>query len=173
MNTVNSAPLTPSQENYLEWVYRFSENGDVRVSDIAKKLGVSLPSVSRAVSTLAKMGLLTHESYGKIGMTAEGRTVGKSIVRRDKCLTKLLVDILGMEPEEADPEVHRLEHLISGRVLPRLEILVHYAVSDPAWLEGLHRQLNDETDDKAEEHISFGIGETPIHKGAVAEKRNK
>lgn len=172
MNTVNSAPLTPSQENYLEWVYRFSENGDARVSDIAKKLGVSLPSVSRAVSTLAKMGLLTHESYGKIGMTEEGKAVGRSIVRRDKCLTKLLVDILGMEPEEADPEVHRLEHLISGKVLPRLEILVNHAVSDPAWLGELHRQINDGGEHKTEES-SFGIGETPIHKGAVGEKRNK
>lgn len=172
MNAVNSAPLTPSQENYLEWVYRFSENGDVRVSDIAKKLGVSLPSVSRAVSTLAKMGLLTHESYGKIGMTEEGKTIGKSIVRRDKCLTKLLVDILGMEPEDADPEVHRLEHLISGRVLPRLEILVHYAVSDPSWLEELHRKI-DAGFENREEVYQFGIGETPIHKGAVTEKRNK
>ncbi|MCD8567432.1 MAG: metal-dependent transcriptional regulator [Geovibrio sp.] len=139
---------------------------------MAKKLGVSLPSVSRAVSTLAKMGLLTHESYGKIGMTEEGKTIGKSIVRRDKCLTKLLVDILGMEPEDADPEVHRLEHLISGRVLPRLEILVHYAVSDPSWLEGLHRKI-DAGFENREEVYQFGIGETPIHKGAVTEKRNK
>jgi DtxR family Mn-dependent transcriptional regulator len=172
MKQVSSKSLTPSQENYLEWIYRFSENGNVRVSDVARKLGVSLPSVSRAVNTLSAMGLLRHESYGKITITAEGEDAGKSIVRRDKCLTRLLVDILGMEPEDADPEVHRLEHLISGKVLPRLEVLVRHAFLNPQWLESLQKEIKEELNEKNEDS-SFGIGETLVHKGVSAEKKDK
>lgn len=137
---ITSTSLTPSQESYLEWVYRFSEHGDVRVSDIAKKLGVSLPSVSRAVGNLSKMGLLSHSSYGKIGLTAEGIAAGKAILRRDKCLHSLLEDVLAVE---LSSKSHVKEQLLSTTVLPRLELLIRHAVADPVWLKKFHAGLRD------------------------------
>lgn len=168
MDRIILTPLTPSQENYLEWVYRFSENGEVRVSDIAAKLGVSLPSASRAIKTLSKLGLIKHKSYGKILMTREGKAAGQAIVRRDKGLTRLLVDVLGMNPQEADMEVHRLEHMVSIKVLHRLEILTECALSDSEWLENLQRRIYAQGEESVEGR--FGIGETLIHKGTASEK---
>lgn len=162
--------LSASQENYLEWIYRFDKVGGlVRVRDIADKLGVKLPSVSRAVSQLAKLGLVQHESYGVIDLTERGRSAGQAIVRRDECLTRLLVDVLAMSREQADPEVHRLEHVLDEEVLRRLEVLIEFATSSEAWLRRLHHRIGRiELESNHEEGIA--IGSTSVHAGLSSEK---
>ena len=53
--------LTPSLEDYLEEIYRFSrELGFIRITDVANKLNVSLPSVNKAVKILSKKGYLQY-----------------------------------------------------------------------------------------------------------------
>jgi len=61
--------LTPSQENYLEWIYRLSLDGPMRMGDLATKLGVKAPSASRAVTGLVGLGLVIHQVYGRIELT--------------------------------------------------------------------------------------------------------
>jgi DtxR family Mn-dependent transcriptional regulator len=163
--------LTASQENYLEWIFRgIAEGRVVRSRDLAAKLGVKLPSVSRAVGQLAKKGLVRHESYGVIELTATGRAAGRAIVRRDDCLTRLLVEVLGMNEAAADPEVHRLEHVLGEEVLQRLEVLVDFATSSDAWLRRLHHRmslLGDPGDDDG----AVAVGQTPVHAGSSSEKQ--
>ena len=156
--------LTPSQENYLEWIYRLSLDGPVRMGDLASKLGVKAPSASRAVAGLARLGLVNHQVYGRIELTPEGGRVGRALVRRSDCLTRLLVDILGMDPDVAVPEVHRLEHVLGREVHSRLEVLVEYAGTTPAWVKRLQRRIEQraEPDD---DPGGFGIGRTEIHVG--------
>jgi len=156
--------LTPSQENYLEWIYRLSLEGPVRMGDLASKLGVKAPSASRAVAGLARLGLVKHQVYGRIELAGEGRHVGQALVRRSDCLTRLLVDILGMEPDAAVPEVHRLEHVLGREVHSRLEVLVEFAGASPAWVKRLHHRIEqrNEPEDAPE---GFGIGRTEIHVG--------
>ena len=58
--------ITASAEDYLETVFILSaENPEnpVRVTDIARSLGVSKPSVTHAVAQLREKGLLRHEAY--------------------------------------------------------------------------------------------------------------
>ena len=51
-------PLTPSMENYLKAIFTLRQAHErVRCSDIAERMKVTLPSVSRAVKELEKMGL--------------------------------------------------------------------------------------------------------------------
>jgi DtxR family Mn-dependent transcriptional regulator len=171
MTTYPETPLrlTPSQENYLEWIHRAVEAGEVvRVRDLAAKLGVSLPSVSRGVSQLTKKGLVRHESYGIIELTDTGRAAGQAIVRRDECLTRLLVEVLGMTEKAADPEVHRLEHVLSESVLHRLEVLVEFATSSDAWLKRLHHRIERGHDSGEGDDIA--VGGTPVHAGLDSEK---
>lgn len=135
--------LTASQENYLELIWRLSANGPVRISAIARLADVRLPSVTRAVNKLADAGLVLHESYGAVVFTDLGREAAESIVRRDTCLYRLLVELMGMSEEAASVEVCRIEHVISDEVLRRLETLIGHA-TDPAsatWLKGLRRKL--------------------------------
>jgi DtxR family Mn-dependent transcriptional regulator len=161
--------LTASQENYLEWIYRLAEEGPVHVRRLAEKVGVKLPSASRAIAGLVAKGLVEHEKYGAVSLTAEGESVGKEIVRRDDCLTQFLVEILAMKPCDADPVVHRMEHVIDGEVLNRVEILVDFALSSPAWVRRLRHRM------QAQSMSGFGkagyqVGEARVHGGATQEK---
>jgi DtxR family Mn-dependent transcriptional regulator len=166
---MTAARTTPSEENYLEWIYRFSAQGPVRSKDLADKLGIKPPSVAKAVSSLVRKGLVRRAVRGALSLTAQGEALGRAVVRRDNCLTGLLVDILDMSPEQADPEVHRLEHCLSEDVLNRLETLVDFARSSPAWLKRLHLRVNQEPNPDASEG-KIRVGQTPIHSGRPHEK---
>ena len=156
--------LTPSQENYLEWIYRLSLDGSVRMGDLATRLGVKAPSASRAVTSLVGLGLVHHQVYGRIELTPEGNRVARALVSRSDCLTRLLVDILGMDAAAAVPEVHRLEHVLGREVHSRLEVLVEFAGSSPAWLKRLSHRI-DQRAEQDEDPPGFGIGRTEIHVG--------
>ncbi len=136
--------LTASQENYLETIYNLSQEGVVRIRDIAKTAGVKLPSVTRAINKLADEGLVTHESYGTVEITKQGKEAAQSVIRRDNCLNELLTQVLGMPAEDAEMEVCRMEHVLSHEVLVRLEILVKHAkdTGSKKWLYELHETLN-------------------------------
>ncbi len=116
--------LTPSQENYLEHMWHLARHGSVRVVDLAASVGVKQPSVTRAVNTLASMGLVEHQHYGHIEFTQKGAQAARFIVRRDRCLMDFLTRVLQMAPDAAAAEVCRMEHAISADVLQRLEMLV-------------------------------------------------
>jgi len=62
--------LTESQEMYLETIVRLERrDGKARVTDMARELGVSKPSVHIALHELENRGLAEHERYGAILLT--------------------------------------------------------------------------------------------------------
>ena len=66
--------IQESGENYLEAILLLEdEKHRVRAVDIANALGVSKPSVTRAMGVLKKAGYIVQESYGDISLTEEGR----------------------------------------------------------------------------------------------------
>ena len=135
--------LTASQENYLELILGLSQHGPVRVRDIADAAGVRLPSVTRAITHLAKAGLVRHESYGSVEITPLGLEAARSVVRRDDCLSRLLTEVLLLPEADVAAEVCRMEHVVSHDVLQRLEILVEHASHKRSarWLGGLQDKL--------------------------------
>lgn len=155
---------TPAQENYIETIYSLSLNGPVRPSALAKKLGVKRASVSKFITSLVANGLVNHVPRGEISLTSKGVKLANSIARRDQCLTRLLVDVCNMAPDDADAEVHRLEHLISDDVLFRLETLVEFASTSRAWLKRLHLRM--ETEQPLErEGTGLKVGSSQVHQG--------
>ena len=51
--------LTNSQEEYLKTIYILeNSNKKIRVTDIAKKLNITKPSVNRAIKILKEMNLI-------------------------------------------------------------------------------------------------------------------
>ena len=136
--------LTASQENYLELILGLSLHGPVRIRDIADAGGVRLPSVTRAITQLAKAKLVRHESYGAVEITKRGLEVARSVVRRDDCLSRLLTEVLLLPEDDAAAEVCRMEHVISHDVLLRLEILVEHACGKRSvkWLGQLQENLD-------------------------------
>ena len=62
--------LTNSQEEYLKVIYILEKStGKSRVTDIAKKLKITKPSVNRAIKSLRDLDLIEYEVYGEINLT--------------------------------------------------------------------------------------------------------
>ena len=113
--------MTSSLEDYLEAVFVLSkEKGNVRLTDIAEYLGVSKPSVNRAVNTLTQNGFLEHVTYGDIAITPEGESYAANVSRRHKLIKQFLINELGVDEKIAEYDACQLEHVMSPVTIDKL-----------------------------------------------------
>jgi DtxR family Mn-dependent transcriptional regulator len=115
--------MTQSLEDYLEMVSFLSDDGEVRVTDIASRLAVSKPSVLTALKTLEEQGLLEHERYRTVSLTAKGKIQASEIRDRHSFLTTFLKNVVGVSPETAEKDACKMEHLLSGETLKKMKAL--------------------------------------------------
>lgn len=114
--------ITSSLEEYLKTIYVLKNTeGQVRVTDISKKLNCSKPSVNRALNCLKDEGLILYETYGDIDITKEGINIAKSIIKRYDILKLFLVEILGVDESVAQDEATKMKHAISEDTISKLE----------------------------------------------------
>lgn len=114
--------ITSSLEEYLKTIYVLKNTeGQVRVTDISKKLNCSKPSVNRALNCLKEEGLILYETYGDIDITKEGIKVAKSTIKRYDILKLFLVEILGVDETIAQEEAKKMKHSVSEDTISKLE----------------------------------------------------
>ena len=107
-----------SREMYLEVIYRLEQkNGKVLSIDIAKELGYSKPSVSRAMGVLTEAGYITHTPYGDVTLTEEGREKAKKVYLSHRILTDFFTQTLGINADVAEADACKIEHVISEQTL--------------------------------------------------------
>ena len=107
----NPEPL--SEEN-------FYLAGRVRCIDIAERMNVTLPSVSRAVKELEKMGHLTRDEDGSVTLTPSGERIAAEIYERHRFFTQRLI-AAGVNPETAAKEACHMEHGVSEESFQKLK----------------------------------------------------
>lgn len=111
-----------SREMYLEAIYELEQqNGAVRIVDIAGKMGFSKPSVSRAINVLRKNGYIAHSPYGDVALTEKGRELARRVYNTHQLLTAFFTQILKLDPETAEADACRIEHVISQQALDAIE----------------------------------------------------
>jgi DtxR family Mn-dependent transcriptional regulator len=115
--------MTQSLEDYLEMVSFLSDEGEVRVTDIASRLGVSKPSVLTALKSLEDQGLLEHERYRTVTLTRKGALLAADIRERHSFLTIFLRDVLGVSAETAEKDACKMEHFLSEETLKKIRAL--------------------------------------------------
>ncbi|MCL2608785.1 MAG: metal-dependent transcriptional regulator [Treponema sp.] len=116
--------MTQSLEDYLEMVSFLDDEGTVRLTDIARRLSVTKPSVLAALRVLEGQGLLFHERYRAVVLTDEGRRQAALIRERHSMLTAFLRDIVGVNPETAEADACKMEHYLSAESLRKMRLLV-------------------------------------------------
>ncbi|MEG2138477.1 MAG: metal-dependent transcriptional regulator, partial [Oscillospiraceae bacterium] len=105
--------LRESGEDYLEAILSLHrESGIVRSVDVAQHLGVSKPSVSRAMGVLRGNGYLTMDDENLITLTEVGLAVATQIDERHRLLSQWLTQ-LGVSPDVAAADACRMEHDMS------------------------------------------------------------
>ena len=124
--------LTASQEDYLEAIYHISvKKTAARAKDIADYLDVRASSVTGALRALGKIGLVNYAPYDLITLTEQGRVVAEEVVRRHEALKNFLVNVLGVEQQEADEAACRMEHTVSKNIVERLVKYAEYVEKCP------------------------------------------
>ncbi len=113
--------ISASLEDYLEAILNLARKGDeVHVKDIAKSLGVTMPSVTGALRTLAERGLVKHLPYGTVALMRSGRRIGERVRNWHDVFTAFFVEILGIDEELAEDNACRIEHAVDPIVLERM-----------------------------------------------------
>ena len=105
--------LTSSMEDYLEAVLILHQkHGSVRGVDIAVHLGVTKPSVSRAVKELSKSEYIVKNTDGTLSLTEQGQQIAQQIYEKHQFFTKRLVEA-GVPQDIAAQDACKLEYVIS------------------------------------------------------------
>jgi DtxR family Mn-dependent transcriptional regulator len=115
--------MTQSLEDYLEMVSFLSDDGEVRVTDIATRLGVSKPSVLTALKSLEEQGLIEHERYRTVSLTQRGALQAAEIRERHDFLTSFLRDTIGVSPETAEEDACKMEHILSEETIKKMKLM--------------------------------------------------
>lgn len=119
--------LTESLEDYLEEIYVLEKKtGSARVKDIAAALHVRYPSVTSALQSLTKRGLVNYEPYGLVTLTDEGKVEAVRVTQKHRLLKSFLINVLDLPPETADENACHMEHAISKEVHIRLQQFIKY-----------------------------------------------
>lgn len=112
--------MTQSLEDYLETIYLLiKDTGSACVRDVAKSLGVKMPSVVKALHELKSLELVNQEPYSSIELTKKGERLAKSVLSRHELLKTFLIR-LGVKPETADEDACRMEHILSAETLDKI-----------------------------------------------------
>lgn len=114
-------------QDYLEAVTALAAaRGGARVADIARRLGVRMPTVNSALRVLRGAGLVTQARYGAVFPTPRGLREGRGIERSHHGLKDFLTRVLGADELSADAEACRLEHAVSPRTMAAIEAMTAF-----------------------------------------------
>jgi Mn-dependent DtxR family transcriptional regulator len=113
--------LHKSGEDYLEAILILQKQREtVRSIDLVHYTGYSKASISHAVSTLEKCGLLKKDQNKYLQLTPMGKEVAERIYEKHCVLSELLIRI-GVSQKTAQTDACRIEHVISDESLQKLK----------------------------------------------------
>ncbi len=94
--------------------------GEARVVELARRMGVSHVTVVRTVSRLQRDGLVTARPYRSIFLTDAGRKLAERVRRRHELVVEFLLAI-GVGESAARNDAEGIEHHLSKETLGALE----------------------------------------------------
>lgn len=126
---------TPTVENYVKRLYveqqRIGEHALVPMGRLAELMAVVPGTATSMVKTLAEARLVDYEPRTGVRLTEPGRALALRVLRRHRIIEAFLVDMLGMDWAEVHDEAEELEHVVSDKVLERLDEVLGRPSVDP------------------------------------------
>ncbi len=132
--------LTSTLEDYLITVCRLEREKRVaRPRDIGRRQKVAKSTVTSALQSLARMGLVNYEPYEAVTLTAKGKKQAEALIIRNQVLRDFLEGILGLSPEEARSTTCGMEHALDSNAVERFVCLLAFiknrGLDGPRWFE--------------------------------------
>jgi len=118
--------LTNIQEEYLRnLIILENENKTVRITDIAKRMGKTKPTVNYAMNTLKEEKLVEYETYGNIKLTETGRKIAQKISEAYYIVELFLRDVLKIDEEKSRQEAIKMKATLEDETLNKLAKYTH------------------------------------------------
>src|SRR5438046_8587327 len=123
-------------ENYLKAIYQ----GElalpagarlVPMGQVAAALGVTPGTATTMVKALAESGLADYEPYSGVRLSAAGEKLAGLVLRRHRLVELFLVQVMGMSWAEVHDEAEQLEHVVSERLIERIDEMLGRPTHDP------------------------------------------
>ncbi len=116
---VRTAHQSEIVEDYIELIAELIDlSGSARPVEIAERLGVAQPTVSKNLVRLKREGLILHEPYRAIQLTDAGQHLAEACRKRHRIVVDLLIT-LGVPREIAEHDAEGIEHHVSDETLEK------------------------------------------------------
>ena len=108
-------------QDYVEAIADLSAAiGEARVTDLARKLGVTHVTVNRTLSRLQSAGYVNTKPYRAIFLTDAGKKLAAESKQRHETVVAFLLS-LGVPKKVAELDAEGIEHHVSPETLAALE----------------------------------------------------
>ncbi len=101
------------------------------MGQLAAALTVAPGTATTMVKALAESGLVEYEPYNGVRLTSAGSQLAALVLRRHRLLELFLVQFLGMRWDEVHEEAELLEHVVSDRLIERIDEMLGHPEVDP------------------------------------------
>lgn len=130
--------LTPSEEDYIEMIYRIyiETNSPIRVNDLATKLNVKPPSVTKMIKKLSSKNILYFEKFKQIELSNEGIEIGKFLMERHNTIERFLK--LLNTTVNLTYETEKIEHTLSNETLSKINLLIGFFENNENFLKNFY-----------------------------------
>ncbi len=125
---------TAAIEDYAKAIYALQERADegvVTTTAVAERLGLTAGSVSAMLKKLDAAGLVAHEPYRGVTLTARGRRVALEVIRHHRLIELFLAEVLDMPWDRVHDEAEVLEHVISEELEDLIAAKLGHPTADP------------------------------------------
>ncbi|MCB1205854.1 MAG: metal-dependent transcriptional regulator [Verrucomicrobiae bacterium] len=120
-------------ENYLKAILRLQGDGrgSTTVGEIARELEVTPGTVTIMMRHLRERGMVSYEPRRGLSLKPRGVAEAMKVVRRHRLIETFLVEAMGFDWSEVHEEAEILEHVISDRLLDRMDEMLGAPTHDP------------------------------------------
>ena len=119
-------------EDCLAVIFALTRDGVLASpSQIAERVGASVPAVSLHLKRLADQGLVERVRYAGSRLTPAGERGALRSMRGRRVLELFFVEVLGFPWEDLPPETARLAQLASNAVIDRMDEFLGRPEADP------------------------------------------
>ena len=118
---VRNAHKTENTEDYLELIADLhNHNGEARIVDIARKLGIAQATANKTIKRLQSQGYLKKEPYRSLFLTLKGQKIASHSKKRHKIVYEFLLN-LGLDSQTASADSEGIEHHVSNKTLNKMQ----------------------------------------------------
>lgn len=127
---VRDAHRSEMVEDYVELIAELIEQrGEARPVDIAERLGVKQPTVSKNLARLKREGFIRRERYRSVFLTEAGQALADQCRKRHRLVVSFLLR-LGLDEATAEQDAEGIEHHVSDRTLEVFRRFIERSSSD-------------------------------------------